>query len=264
MALLEKIMFLKQQGNSDAQIVDMLMEEGITPREINEAISQSQIKSAVATDSYAQEPGLQPSIMNPSESQMIAQQEAETQENIYAQEQMPVQQEAQAYPSYPGAGYDQYAYPQQAEQTGEGYYTPPMDLETIHDIAKQEVEESMRKIKDELSSFSKFKTEIKFEMQDIESRLVKIEAVIQEVQSSIIRKMGDYGAAISGISKEIRATQESFSKVLNPLMDKRREIPSSPQSKSAKQSINSKQQANQSSQRPSEKSSGASFEEYFR
>ena len=36
--------------------------------------------------------------------------------------------------------------------------------------------------------------------------------------------MGEYGEAISGISQEIQETQKSFSKMINPVLDKKRGI----------------------------------------
>jgi hypothetical protein len=107
-------------------------------------------------------------------------------------------------------------------------------------------------------------------MQDIENRLVKVEEIIHELQSSIIRKMGEYGESIQGISKEIRATQDSFAKVINPVLDKKRGINPSFEKNSPPQiqeQIPQKQkpkqiQESQPSQARSENS--ASFEDYFR
>ena len=54
MATLDRILQLKQQGFSEAQIVQQLQNEGILPFEISDAMSQAQIKEAVGQNSPSQ------------------------------------------------------------------------------------------------------------------------------------------------------------------------------------------------------------------
>src|SRR3989344_2517454 len=57
----------KQSGYKEGDIVKMLQEEGISPREINDGIAQSRIKEAVSTESVndiEQQDQLEPSLMN--------------------------------------------------------------------------------------------------------------------------------------------------------------------------------------------------------
>lgn len=245
MALLERIISMKQQGVSDAQIINTLKEEGITPMEINEAISQSKIKSAIAPGNEMQQ-----SMGSPSPGQAYSQEMP--QQQSYSQE-MPQQ-------GYSQEQYAQQAYPQ--EQYAQQGYSQGVDIETIKDISKQQVEEAFKKIKEELSSLSKMKTDVKFEMQNIENRLSQVEAVIHELQSAIIRKMGEYGEAITGISQEVRATQQSFSKILNPVIDQKRGIKSE-QSKDSEASENPGSMGKDSSKKTTRNPS-AGFENYFR
>jgi predicted CopG family antitoxin len=79
--------------------------------------------------------------------------------------------------------------------------------------------------------------------------------------------MGEYGESVSNISKELRATQDSFSKILNPLLDKKRGI-SQEMENEGQDSEESEKEINQ--QKPSPKKSrqeakdSASFEDYLR
>ena len=50
MTLTSKVQELKQRGLSYSQIIRVLKEEGFSPREINEAVSQSKIKPGSPTD----------------------------------------------------------------------------------------------------------------------------------------------------------------------------------------------------------------------
>src|SRR3989344_7907181 len=83
MGALDEVMRLKNQGYSDQQIISGLRQQGVSPREINDALSQAQIKMAVSpgrryrnqnqmpddnTEEQEAMQGMQPSIMqNPEE-----------------------------------------------------------------------------------------------------------------------------------------------------------------------------------------------------
>ena len=292
MALLERINSMKEQGFSEAQIQNNLINEGISPREINEAISQFKIKNAVASEG-----DMEQSIMTQNQNQQFvpvpeantptptmqqyAQQPAQPVYQQYTQ-QPQAQPQEQAYAqqgydqTYSQQGYDAQAYQQQA-YAQQGYMPQGLDVETVRDISKQQVEESLKKLKEEISGLSKIKSEIKFEIQDIENRLKKVEDVMHELQSAIIRKMGEYGESIQGISKEIRATQDSFAKVINPLMDKKRgitheeseeveEIPQQEQISDEQAESNRPQPKGKKAQNKSDSrdQNSASFEDYFR
>ncbi len=251
MALLERVNLLKQQGLQDAQIVNTLREEGNSPVDINEAMSQSRIKAEVANE-YAQAGEMQPSVMasnsseaqfmsvpeaarNPNQatnqvpaySQMYTQelpQQAQAQQQVQQQFQAPAQQQAyqdqsQAYAQYPDQSQ---AYGYDASQ--QGYYQQVLDLETVKDISRQQIDEALKKLRVEIDALSKMKTEMKFQMTDMQNRLSQVEGIIHELQSAVLRKMGEYGEAIAGISKEVQATQNSFAKVINPLFDKKRGV----------------------------------------
>lgn len=279
MALLERIESMEDSGMQEMDIINSLREEGISPREINEALSQSKIKTAVSPESEFT--GMEPSIMAPStEQQQVSQvpqniptpsrtapvqaqvmQAPAPQQPYYAQETYaPQDQAAYSYPQDQTAYGDQYAPQDQA-----AYYSQVLDVETVRDIAKQEIEESLKKLREQLDSLDKMKTDLKFELQNMENRLSRIESIIQEVQSSIIQKMGQYGEAISGISSEVRATQQSFSKMLGPLMDKRRVTSSESEEIQERSSFKPKPKKQEAQSRPQSSSSGsASFEDYLR
>jgi len=267
MALVEKINSLRQSGMRDSQIINSLREEGFSPMEISDGLSQANIKSAISGEQTSEENAeLQPSIMSAAESEqtvgtpesMSAPKYPQAQETPqYAQEQYSAEQYGYSPEQYPQAQMqaEQYGYPAQQE-----YYQQGIDLETVRDIARQETEEAVRKLREQISSIEKIKTDIKFEIQDMENRVARIESVINELQSAIIRKMGDYGSAISSISQEIKATQNAFSKMINPVLDAKRK-PNQDLNPETRQQP--PQKANpQAQKRNADKS--ASFEDYFR
>ncbi len=238
MAALEQIQQMRQQGLTDNQIISSLQEQGIPPKEINEALSQSEVKSAIAYQDQVQTS--QPVEQSPAAEGQYAQDQ-------YAQQPYPQDQ-------YAGeAGADQGQYPQE-QYAQEPYYQQAVDVETIRNISKQIIDTELEKTKSQISELIKLKTELKFQMQSMDNRLTKIENSMESLQSALLKKIGDYGEAVQDISKDLQATQESFSKLVNPLIDQKRGKPS-PRTKKSKSS---------NSEELEESARDTGFEDYFR
>lgn len=265
MALLERINFLRQQGLNDTQIVTTLKQEGNSFNDINEAFSQEKIKAAIYSDTQNNNSEMQQSIMpNNQELPSIstssdqvsstAPMQADTgynpsnaQYQAYMQEQQsaPIQENYSNNPNYNSSEYGQ-----------ETYYSQGLDVETVREIAKQEIEEALRLLGQSVENLSKSKNEMVYQIKNLDERINKIESIIQEIQSAIIHKMGEYGEAIQGISQEVKATQDSFSKMINPLLDKDRQVFETEE--------DSTKIKPKSSSRVISKDDSTNFEDYFR
>jgi len=248
MSLVEKISQMQKMGMTDEQIVKYLRDEGISPREISEAVDQFQVKSAVESPKNVLE-GMSPSLMSPGpslappekpaqESQPPQKQavpptpqapEEEPQEEYYPEEQAyqeqpyPAQQpaeqyaEQQYYPEQPGA--------EQSQDYGQGRQGYDyQDTGAISDIAEQIVDEKLQKIEKEVSDILRFKIETDGRLASLNERVRRIELIIDSLQSSILGKIGGYEKDISNLKQELETTQESFSKVLEPLPEKQKTI----------------------------------------
>ena len=230
MAVLEKVMQMKQRGQTDVEIVDALKQEGVSPVEINEALSQSRIKSAIGTELPPQVPEpqmlpaqqkysseispqsteMQPSMMQTPVPSPITQPVSQT-----PPEEIPTQYESTTAPYTEAPQYDEAYYPE---------YQAGGDIETITEVAEQITEEKTRNLKKQITSFAKFQEDSQLEIERISNRLEKIENTLNELQMAIIGKIGEYGKDIQTIAKEMHSTQDSFSKILNPLTDNIREL----------------------------------------
>ena len=246
MATLERVTQLQQEGQSDPQIIQTLQQEGIAPNEINEALSQSKIKSAISSEQAAgampespQLPGAMPTVpeqpgaLPPQPGMQASMAQPGMQASMTPPSAMPPQQSimppTQDYTAYPeeAGGYEQPgAYGAEGAYGDEYYGEGGADIETINEISEQIVEEKTAKIKKQVSSFSRFQEEIQLETQRLNERVKKIEDTINELQMTIIGKIGEYGKDIQNISKEMQVTQNSFSKILNPLTDTIRKVES--------------------------------------
>ncbi len=261
MGTLEKVMQMRQMGQTDSQIIDVLKREGISPKEIQESLSQSKIKSALSQEAMQspydyqetqpQEMGqnyqqMQPSMMQVQEQPFnVSQQFAPAMEE--PMQQIPSSYQPSTMPS-----------PQTSESYQEYYpeYTPGSDIETVNEIADHIVEEKTIQIKKQIESFIKFREEIALDVEKMNERLLKLENTLNELQMAIIGKVGEYGKDIQNIAKEIHATQDSFSKILNPLTDNIRQM--------------QKMSGNEDTSRPrpktkaEKKSDKVNFEDYLR
>lgn len=241
MALLDQIIEMKRQGMPSSQIIQNLRERGISPKEINEVLSQSEIKAEIDFQKFPQYQQSQsgPSMQlmqslqstQPFQNPIEEMQPSLETESSMASEQLTQEQNQEQFPQseqgYPSQEYQEYA-PAQVYPGYQPYqeYQPPQatDIETINDIASQLVEEKTKSLKKELDNAIKFKSHSEEKIKEIDKRLTKIESTLEELQFAIIRKIGSYGEDIKNISKEMRATQETFSKIIDPLTDNIREL----------------------------------------
>ena len=254
MALLERVIRMKGYGMSENQIIDSLKQEGLSPSDINESLAQSKIKETLETEnnysSYGEDSShdnfpMQPSIMvnqnreNSRGEKIKDNTEQEFSNNDYLYNEKEREDNYQDY-SYnnqapaaiPYQNYDQQEQypeynPDYNQQPGEySEYQPPQafDMETIGDIAEQIIEEKNEELKKQIRSLSNFKKEVAEEIRRLEERMIKLEDIFTQLQISILKKIGEYGSDIKNISNEMVKTQESFSKILNPLTDNIREL----------------------------------------
>ncbi len=211
MATLERVMQMREQGLSENQIVQSLRQEGVPPREIEESLSQSKIKYAL-NDNQKMENQEQTYDQGMSKSAFQGDSAPVPLPEEYSemQSQSPMQE---YYPDYqPQSSYQEYQPPQQ------------FDIETINEMVEQAIEEKNESLKKQISSFTRFKEDSSIQIERINQRLEKVENTISELQIAILRKIGEYGNDIHSIAREMQSTQNTFSKIVDPLTDSIREL----------------------------------------
>jgi hypothetical protein len=236
MAVLEKVTQMKKRGLSDEQIIQKLRDERVSPREIRDAMNQSQIKNAVSMEDE-----MQPSVMPPSpegEAPMPSQELSQPQRAS-----QPVQPEyspgsyipktreipeEEVYAPSPQEYYSpQQSQQYQPEEYQQGYSQPyqeaAVSTDTIIEISQQVFSESMKSIQKKIDEFNEFKTLTQAKVDNAIERLKRIEAVIDKLQISILERIGTYGKSLDEIKKEMSMMQDSFGKIVNPLVDQSEE-----------------------------------------
>ncbi|MEK6811007.1 MAG: hypothetical protein AABX96_00700 [Nanoarchaeota archaeon] len=210
MGILEEIQRMRQTGMSEEEMISKLQEQGNPYRAISEAMAQSKIKQAVegsegsgsevpvpsdfvSDQAYSQTQGMQQSIMPSQPPQDVPQQEY-----------FPAEQQIQD-PNM--AGYSQ----NQGYDSGQ---SSALSSDTIMEISEQIVSEKLTDVRKKMEKMSLFKTEFETKTEAMEERLKRIEKIIDTLQSSVLRKVGDYVTNVEDLKHEMIETQKTFAKVL--------------------------------------------------
>ena len=238
MGILDQVTQLKNQGISETEINTRLREQGASPKEINDAINQSKIKNAVSNEPIEQE--MQSSIMEkpptPPKPSYIQDNNAEkepTQEDLYVpqpsgettQEPRPPKiQEFNEQETYDPTRQQQPP-PMQEFYPQEGYgdyveYSSNTNTDTMLQISEQVFSEKIKKFQKQLNDLTEFKNLAQVKLENMSSRLKRIEASFDQLQSGILQKIGSYGKSLEVNKKEMDMMQDSFRKMVNPLASK--------------------------------------------
>jgi len=191
MGLIETIAQMKNQGMIDSEIAESLRQQGVTPKDIDNALNQSQIKSAVAGE-YEPE--------NLEAEEYIPSQQYQTQTQEIPENYSPQEQNYQEY--YPQQGYESY-----------GSAQPYNPTDSMMDVAEQVFEEKTKKMQKQMDSFEQFKNIAIIQMQNISERLKRLESMSDQLQTAVIEKVGTYGKDISSLKKEVAMVEDSFTKL---------------------------------------------------
>jgi hypothetical protein len=224
MATLDKVTEMQKQNKTDAEIITQLQNEGISPAEINDAINQAQIKNAVSPPTPSESQEMQPSITTqspaatptPAAQSQIPEiyppqdQTQPTPENYLPEPQIQQPQEAQEY--YQPTPQ---AYPEQDYYSQKG----SLETETISEIAEQVVTEKLEDYKSKVGDIASFKNQLQGQVNDIDDRLKRIESSIQQLQNTILGKIGEFGENYAMVHKDLDNLHGTVSKLMNPLID---------------------------------------------
>ncbi|MEK6897883.1 MAG: hypothetical protein AABX28_00830 [Nanoarchaeota archaeon] len=210
MGVLDQVTQMRNQGISSEEIIRKLQEQGISPKMINDALNQAEIKNAVSegyNGDYEENAEYEPpSPEQIQSSKYIPKTQEISQQNYYP----PQQAQQQNYQEY---------YPQE-NYNSEQYSAGGVNTDTVIEISEQVFSEKIEKMQKQVSELSSFKILAESKMDLISERLKKIESVIDRLQAAILEKVGDYGRNIEGVKKEMSMMQDSFGKVVNTLADK--------------------------------------------
>ncbi len=206
MGVLEQITDMRNQGVSEDEIVTKLQEQGTSPKDINDALNQSKIKTAVSAETEGTGE-MQPSV-NP-QGQNLSPRAQETGEEPGAETNLPAPQEEYPAPEeyYPQEGYGYGEYEGYGPEAG-------VSTDTFIEIAEQVFAGKIKDIQKQLESLNEFKSLAQIKIDHIAERTKKIEGTMDRLQAAILEKVGKYGGTLESIKKEMSMMQNSFGKIV--------------------------------------------------
>jgi len=194
MSALDQVIQMKEKGLSEDQIISYLQQQGVSPKQINDALNQYNVKSAVSGNNQAPQP------------------EEEYPQAEYEDQQQSININEEAYENYP---------PQEYPQAEYGEYSQEDSSDTMIEIAEQVFSEKNKKIKTKLDELVEFKSLTQIKVDHALERIKRIETVIDKLQISILDKVGSYGKTLESMRKEMGMMQETFGKVLPKIVEKK-------------------------------------------
>src|SRR3989344_2673466 len=179
MATFEKVRALQQQGYNDSMIARTLQEDGISPREIKNALSQQDIQG-----NYSPDIDMQPSMMDQNLTVPTPNSNFQPmpQEGPYAQEVSQGYQQPEFYdPQQSPDQYQGYQDPSASQGDYGGYggqqaYEP--SSETVTEIASQIISEQMKKTNRIVNELTENKILLNSKVEKMDERLDRIERII--------------------------------------------------------------------------------------
>ncbi len=118
-------------------------------------------------------------------------------------------------PQAQAAGYEDYQ-PYQSYSSG----TSP---DIITEIAEQIISEKLSTIRKNIEKAIDARNSLGTKIDYIEERLKRIEKIIDTLQSSVLRRVGDYVNDVQDIKKELIETEKTLAKVMPSLRQKKHE-----------------------------------------
>ena len=220
MALLNDIKKMQGEGKTEQEIISTMRQQGVAPREIIEALSQSKIREAVgdATQAYdaPTQQDVQQEALMPTQradvipaAQMQGLQSPQMSQEFAPSQPMQMEQSTQ-YQAQPQQG----NYQEYQQYPAQGNISP----DTITEISEQVVTEKLAPLRKDIEKILDLKTTVESKLEYMDDRLKKIEKIIDRLNLSIMQKVGDYMTNIDDIKKELIETQMSF-KSLVPALD---------------------------------------------
>jgi DNA-binding transcriptional MerR regulator len=212
MTALDKTIQLQQQGLTEQEIVNTLKEEGVSMKEINDALNQANIKSAVSQESE-QNNVPYPEPQQYSDANYPAPQAVP--QETYSPQEDPSAQEYQQYQEYPAQ-----------QQAYGGYYQDQGtdNTETITDIAEQVVSKKTNELVKKIDELNESKNLIQRELEELKAKVKRIEDGLDSIQKAIIGKIGEFGESTRMVQKDLENIHGTMSKMMNPLIDNYNEL----------------------------------------
>tara|TARA_Y100000310_G_C20650618_1_gene799214 strand:+ start:749 stop:1384 length:636 start_codon:yes stop_codon:yes gene_type:complete len=181
-----EVLELLKQSKSNEEITNSLEQRGFNLQQVSDAISQAKIKMGV-------EGNMPPSGMEESSS---------------VGDDIPIPDQAPAQQSEPQ--FEQPQFQQMPQQQGVGY----TDMQAL---VEEVVEEKWREFIKDVGDIAVWKARVADDMEATKQELVRTQRRLEDLQTAVLGKVKDYNQNVLDINREMKALEQVFGKILEPL-----------------------------------------------
>ncbi len=189
---------LLNQGFKREEITRSLESKGYNLQQISDAIHQAEIKQGV----------------NAMPGQQMQQSVMDQDLDIPLPDQGPAPDQQQA----PQQQYSQYQQPQQ-------YQAPPsVNYDQIQVLVEQIVEEKWKEMMRTVGDIPVFKARVSDDMEAVKQELLRTQKRLEDLQVAVLGKVKEYNDSVLGIGNDMKALEQVFSKIMEPLVSNVKEL----------------------------------------
>ena len=194
----EEAINLSKKGLKKDEINRKLEESGYNPRQINDALNQMDIKKSVLgkyPDNDVSHPGMESSVLN-------------------------LEEEA------PSPTDDNFDYTQQRrERTSQIPQVTPQDYSAdTEELIEAVIEEKWQEFMSRLGDMESWKIRTDDDLTSIKQEVIRLGKRFDNLQNSVVQKVGEYSQSIVDINTEIKALEKVFQNIIDPLTSNIKEL----------------------------------------
>ncbi len=192
----EEALDLGKRGFKKEDINKRLEDKGYSPRQINNAINQMDIKTGVLGEyPYGNQTptGMEPSVLN-------------------------LEEEA------PSPIEEEYTTPQKVERSQMPQITTQDYTADTEELIEAVIEEKWQEFMSRLGDMESWKIRTDDDIISIKQEIIRLGKRFDNLQNSIVQKVGEYSQSIVDINTEIKALEKVFQNIIDPLTNNIREL----------------------------------------
>lgn len=214
-----QVLNMKSQGMNNAQIANQLRAQGYSLSQIRDAISQAEIKSAVAPPEMPPIPETPASPEMPPLPQMPAQEQMQTSPKIPPTPNFPPMPEVPPMPQLQ---------PQKIPETPKPQPQIPQGTEGLVDelqrIIEDIIEEKWKDVEDKISTLDSWKARVEDKVSSLSSKVSELNKRIDDFSKTLVSKTEEYKGTMNDVNTQMEAIEKIMGKLVPGLAEEIKEL----------------------------------------
>jgi len=215
----DEVLKLKVSGQSPDQITQSLQLKGYKPYQISEALNQAEIKQGVEIN-MPETPQMPVPGENPSGEMQPSMLDQEAPNPPAGTPEIPVPQPAAPKEEIPAPVFEGGASPfiPSGGSEAAGAY------EDVQALVEEIIDEKWQEVSSSIGDLAQWKSQIGDETESIKQELLRLTERFDRLQAAMVGKVDEYGKNVKDIGTDMKALEQVFGKILEPLTSNIKEL----------------------------------------